>query len=120
MRMEHRWGRRQDTNIHVHFFSLPKTGGAGRLLNISSSGAWLETSVSLRLWSLLYLESLDVWASEETRTSATVVRRAARGVGLEWCEKDGIFQRYSLASQPADTAGGSFTSHLMRQKRQAV
>jgi hypothetical protein len=118
--MEHRWGRRQDTNIHVFFYALPATSGAGRLLNISCSGAWLETSVNLRLHSLLYLESLDDRAPSGARTSATIVRRTAHGVGLEWCHKDGLFQRCHLGAMPESTALAPSTSHLMRQRTHAA
>jgi hypothetical protein len=112
--MEHRWGRRQETNIHVYFFALPATSGAGRLLNISCSGAWLETSTSLRLHTVLYLESLDDRAPPGLRTSASIVRRTPSGVGLEWCEKDGLFQKCHLVSLPESTALAPSTSHLMR------
>jgi hypothetical protein len=114
MHMEHRWGRRQETNIHVYFYALPTISGSGRLLNVSCSGAWLETSASLRVCTLLYLESLDDRAPPGMRTSASVVRRTPRGVGIEWCEKDGLFQRCHLGAPPETTAVAPSTSHLMR------
>jgi hypothetical protein len=99
---------------------LPTISGAGRILNISCSGAWLETSVSLRLCSLLYLESLDDRAPPGARASASVVRRTAHGVGLEWCEKDGLFQRCHLDALPAIAAAAPATSHLMRARTHAA
>jgi hypothetical protein len=88
MGMEHRWGRRQSTDVTVEF--LPRSGevGSGRVLNISSTGAYLQTAVSLPLNSLVYLESaapLPV-VGNSRRIAACVVRQDARGVGLEWCE----------------------------------
>jgi hypothetical protein len=92
MHMEHRWGRRQDTNVPVYFLTLPTTRGTGRLLNVSCTGAWLETSVPLRLYSLLYLECFDDRAPADVRPWASVVRRTADGAGLEWCEEGGLYQ----------------------------
>jgi hypothetical protein len=100
MHMEHRWGRRLETDFEVWFVSLPTTRGCGRLLNVSCSGAWLETSVPLRLHSLLYLEYLDDLAPAEVQPWASVVRRTADGAGLEWCEKDWIFQRCRPPGSP--------------------
>jgi hypothetical protein len=94
--MEHRWGQRQKTNVHVFFFAVPKTSGNGRLLNMSCSGAWLETAADLRVYTLLYIQPLEDGEPTGSLTSANVVRRTTRGVGLEWCEKDGIFQRCHL------------------------
>jgi hypothetical protein len=88
MGMEHRWGRRQPTSLVVHLFAKLGTIGTGRVLNVSSTGAYLETRVPLRLHSLLYLEpapSVSV-AGNIGRVAASVVRRDALGVGLEWCE----------------------------------
>jgi hypothetical protein len=120
MGMEYRWGRRQETNIPVYFFALPVTRGEGRLLDISCSGAWLETSICLRLRTLLYLESLDDDAPAGSRTAASVVRRTPRGVGLEWCEKDGLFQRRLFVPPPEGNCVALATSHLMRRKIHAA
>jgi hypothetical protein len=99
--MEHRWGQRHDTNIPVYVFAGPATGGAGRLLNISCSGAWLETTAPLRLHAVVHLETLDGRVPAGMRSSATVVRRTARGVGLEWCEKDSVLQQGQVGLPPS-------------------
>jgi hypothetical protein len=104
--MEHRWGRRQATDIDVHFWA-PATSGTGRILNVSSTGAYLETSVKLRVCSLVHLEPADTAPPGAARTAAIVVRRTPAGVGLEWCEKDGLFSRFifpphRLTCQKAD------------------
>jgi hypothetical protein len=89
--MEHRWGRRYDTNVAVRFVVLPGRIGSGRVTNISLSGAFLETSDKLRLLTVVYIEGLAA-ATERgepaipKRLAATVVRRSSTGVGLEWCE----------------------------------
>jgi hypothetical protein len=86
--MEHRRGRRQATNFPVRFFAASGITGMGRILNISSSGAFMETNAQLRPLSLVYLESATqpFGNGEVRRITASVVRRDAIGVGIEWCE----------------------------------
>ena len=62
--------------------------GIGLVTDISATGAFLETQAALRLLSILYLEPAepDLAGSARGRIAATVVRRAATGVGLKWCE----------------------------------
>jgi hypothetical protein len=86
--MEHRWGRRQSTNLTVRFFATSGAIGVGRVLNISLTGAFMETTVHLRTLSLVYLESLapPFGESKSRRMAASVVRQDAIGIGLEWCE----------------------------------
>jgi hypothetical protein len=89
--MEHRWGRRQPTEVKVRVASTDKIG-TGRILNISMTGAFMATRMPLRLLSVVYVASSS---SRRVRTSgmaAFVVRRDADGVGLEWCEalQDGL------------------------------
>jgi hypothetical protein len=87
--MEHRWGRRQPTDIAVRV--IGKLLGAtvtGRVLNISLTGAYLETTALLRVHALVHLETSGTAsaAGGSRRHAASVVRRDATGVGLEWCE----------------------------------
>lgn len=84
--MEHRWGERRSINLAVTFVMMPSTAGTGRVTNISSTGAFMETRMPLRLLSLLYLQPTASAEGENRRITATVVRRNATGVGLEWCE----------------------------------
>jgi len=90
--MEHRWGRRYDTDVAVRFVALPATIGSGRVTNISLSGAFMETRAKLRLLTVIYIEGMDSDAERgrpETpkRLAAKVVRRCSAGVGLEWCDR---------------------------------
>ena len=90
--MEHRWGRRYDTDVAVRFVALPATIGSGRVTNISLTGAFMETACKLRLLSVVYIEDLDSGkergkSAAAKRLAATVVRRCSAGVGLEWCER---------------------------------
>lgn len=86
--MEHRWGQRRQTNVAVRFVTNPSTNGVGRLLDISSTGAFIETDSKLRLLSLLYLELAEqpTGSGINGRLAATVVRHGSGGFGLEWCE----------------------------------
>ena len=86
--MEHRWGRRQSTNLFVRFFASSGATGIGCVLNISSTGAFLATTARLRPLSLVYLEPAGAtfWQIQSRRIAASVVREDASGVGLEWCE----------------------------------
>jgi hypothetical protein len=102
--MEHRWGRRYDTDVAVRFVALPGTIGTGRVTNISLTGAFMETSCKLRLLCVVYIEGLDSNKERDKRgaakrLAATVVRRCSAGVGLEWCD------RWSFAAPPAAAAG---------------
>jgi hypothetical protein len=86
--MDHRWGRRQPTDVAVRFVAKAGMTGTGRVLNISLTGAYLETRVPLRLLSLVYLEPDTLASGDDIRRciAASVVRRDALGVGLEWCD----------------------------------
>jgi hypothetical protein len=86
--MERHWGQRRSTNVAVQFFTRPDATGTGRVVNISSTGAFMETQSPLRILSLLYLEPTDQPSVNGTsgRIAATVVRHDATGVGLKWCE----------------------------------
>jgi hypothetical protein len=86
--MEHRWGSREATDVAVRFLVFPSQIGAGRVLNISVSGAFLETTLTPRRMSLVYLEPV-VWSPSQGRAKrivGSVVRADSTGVGLEWCE----------------------------------
>lgn len=84
--MEHRWGRRQSTDLAVRFVSRTASG-TGCLTNVSVTGAFLKTKVHLRLLSVLKL-SIAPRARDGKGTGVTafVVRQDSAGVGLEWCE----------------------------------
>jgi hypothetical protein len=86
--MEHHRGQRHSTDVEVQFFTRPATVGIGRVLNVSATGAFMETQLPLRLLSLLYLEPTEPLRANSMRgrIAATVVRCSETGVGLEWCE----------------------------------
>jgi hypothetical protein len=85
--MKHR-GQRHRTNVAVRFFTRPATNGVGSVINISPTGAFMQTQTPLRLLSIIYLEPTDPPLADGVvgRIAATVVRSDDTGVGLEWCE----------------------------------
>ncbi len=82
--MEHRWGARQATDVRVEFVAVPGGTGAGRLLDVSMTGAYMSTQVPLRLLSLVHLTPAARPGADAM--TAYVVRCDATGVGLEWCK----------------------------------
>ena len=86
--MEHRWGEREATDVAVYFVTNSGTAGTGRVLDVSLTGAYLETSVPLRLLSVIYLkpDGTAFTLGKAQCIAATVVRSDGRGVGLEWSE----------------------------------
>jgi hypothetical protein len=86
--MEHRWGSRKVIDVPVRFIALPATIGTGRIVNVSMTGAFLETGMELRPMALLYVEMIHMPkdCGVRRRLSASVVRQNAMGVGIEWCE----------------------------------
>jgi hypothetical protein len=118
--MEHRWGRRQPTDVKVRVASTDKIG-TGRILNISMTGAFMATKMPLRLLSVVYVASSS---SRRVRTSgmaAFVVRHDDAGVGLEWCEalQDGlsVVARLALLTNSAAREPAAATAPLPLESR---
>jgi hypothetical protein len=88
MGMDHRWGQRQASNVAVHIVATSGRTASARVVNVSLTGAYLETSVRLRLRSLVYLAPVlpDNFAQGGKRVAAIVVRHDGLGVGVEWSE----------------------------------
>jgi hypothetical protein len=113
MRMDHRWGQRQATNIAVHVAATNGTTGAARVVNVSLTGAYLETSAPLRRHALVYLapSSRHNCAGGSRRIAANVVRHDALGVGLEWCQP--LTKGGHIALLLAMLAGGEIEATLV-------
>lgn len=87
--MEHRWGERSQVAVKVRLFAPgPDISRLGCILDISASGAFIETRLKPQL-----LQRLQVEVRTQTSTGrervivpACVVRRTAVGLGVEWCE----------------------------------
>jgi hypothetical protein len=98
----------------VRFFTVSGMTGAGRLLNISSSGAFLATTAPLRPLSLVYLEpaAAPFWGIQSRRIAASVVRQDAIGVGIEWCEA--AAETANVATRLTTLAGGITREERLR------
>lgn len=84
--MEHRWGVRQMLEVGVKLYVQPDRPLSGRLLNASSSGGYVTTSVTVPI-----MTRVDVTIGCDNsqrgglhRIAGYVVRADARGVGIEW------------------------------------
>jgi len=113
--MDHRWGRREPTDVAVRVIAKPGVTAPGRVLNISLTGAYLETRVPLRLLSIVYLEPATPTSdpSAGPGIAASVVRQDARGVGLEWLDVSAAAAKVSarMAILTGSKAGENIVSH---------
>ncbi|MEO8063540.1 MAG: PilZ domain-containing protein [Pseudomonadota bacterium] len=85
--MEHRWGQRITCRATVVIRAPDGSCGAGRLRDVSSSGAFVETHFAISVLASIGVTILregDATAQREIR--ASVVRRDSDGIAVEWCE----------------------------------
>src|SRR5690348_8959444 len=84
--MEHRWGIRRTLDVGVKLYVQRSSPRFGRLLNASSSGAYVATGAALPIMTRVRV-ALG-WGSSQGGAarliSAFVVRTDARGIGIEW------------------------------------
>jgi len=85
--MDHRFGQRLRCGNDVRL-AAGNLAGSGRLVNVSLSGAYLETPLDLPLFA-----SVEISGNGEhgkaVELAAPVVRKDAGGYGVEWCETPG-------------------------------
>ena len=88
--MEHRWGARIRADLAVRLLVKPAGIGSGRILDLSLTGAFVQTELSLPALSTVYLEpvGLERGARRSQRIAACVIRCGPIGFGLEWCDSD--------------------------------
>jgi hypothetical protein len=86
--MEHRWGIRQTLDVGVKLYVGSQPPRLGRLLNASSSGAYVATNSPLPIMTRVRLAlGWDRFQrADRHRIAAYVVRSDARGIGIEWQE----------------------------------
>ena len=85
--MEHRWGQRMPCRATVRICAGMDASGMGRIRDISTSGAFIETTTRFPPSSPISLLILgNASASHAVEISAIVVRTEPDGVGVEWCE----------------------------------
>ena len=83
--LEHRWGERARCRARVRLSTGTGISGAGRVRDISSSGAFIETSADVPMNSKLDLVILgNESAVKAVEMTATVVRVDRDGIGVEW------------------------------------
>jgi len=86
-RMEHRWGQRRPCCAHVCVSARAGVSGSARMRDVSLSGAFLETTLPLPLFSQIAIAVRhDDGSTYLMEFTATVVRSELGGVGIEWCE----------------------------------
>lgn len=85
--MEHRWGVRRPCRARVCLSCGGGVTGTGTLRDVSISGAFLETALSLPLFcQVAIVAHHDDDPEHVAEVNAAVVRREGDGVGIEWCE----------------------------------
>ena len=87
--MEHRWGQRIPCGSPVRISVGAGICGGGKLRNVSTSGAFIETALELPLFSRLTVAVIRNDPTREIDTLASVVRFERDGVAVEWCETPG-------------------------------
>jgi hypothetical protein len=86
--MEHRWGQRVVTKVLVRVKGGPYGCAPGRLLNVSVSGALIETTLELPPATRIMIETATVIAGLESTCElrAGVVRAGSGVIGVEWLD----------------------------------
>jgi hypothetical protein len=86
--MEHRCGKRTPVNVDVRLIGASGVTGVGRMLDVSATGAFINTLIDLPVLTPVNIEPIDhhPHLPEARAVAAFVVRRTASGLGLEWSE----------------------------------
>lgn len=84
--MEHRWGIRRTLDLSVKLYMRAARPISGRLLNASSSGGYVATSVPLPVMTRVHvvLGRGSPLSCGRQRIAGYVIRSDTRGIGLEW------------------------------------
>src|SRR5579871_2029839 len=86
--MEHRWGERLKVSLPVRIWTAYGSVGAGQVLDLSVSGAFVETALQVPLLTPLNvvfrLRRQNGRLQESAAYVAHVVRKGTAGVGIEW------------------------------------
>jgi hypothetical protein len=87
--MEHRWGQRVPCGAAVRVLTGSGVFGTGKLRNVSSSGAYIETSMDLHLLARLSVAVVRDDPQREIEILASILRVDRDGVGIEWFDPTG-------------------------------
>ncbi len=97
---ESRWGERFLVDIPVEVSVTDLTGAAGRMKNLSLSGALVKADASLGLHSIIHVFISVPSLPRAASVSAYVSRQGTDGVGVEWCEYGPNVVKYLLRAPP--------------------
>jgi uncharacterized protein (DUF58 family) len=90
--MEHRWGERLKVALPVRIDAACGLVGAGLVVNFSVSGAFIATTLPVRLLSQVRVNfvlggrTARLRRGNDATFEGQVVRRSATGFAIEWCE----------------------------------
>lgn len=86
--MEHRWGERIEVDIPVQVSVPPLVLGAGRIRNISISGAWVLGPFNLPPLARAFIvfDLMLAGQHEQLPIACYVARVRPEGIGVEWHE----------------------------------
>ena len=85
--MEHRWGQRKRCRARVYLSAGAGISGTGCVRDVSSSGAFIETTLQLPMHARVMLNVRgNESATHEVDIAAAVARVENDGIGLEWYE----------------------------------
>jgi hypothetical protein len=117
--LEHRWGERFAASLPILIMTDVISGAAGIITDISLSGALLQSSVDLRLRSLVWIRfEAPSNSRRSTFIQAHVVRKASGGVAVEFCDfaprtiKDLLRSLSSHVDRGRDAAPGDLLAEL--------
>jgi hypothetical protein len=85
--MEHRWGQRLRCQARVSISAGPGITGTGCVRDVSTSGAFIETTLHLPIQArVMLLVQGNESAPHPVAIAASVARVADDGIGVEWCD----------------------------------
>jgi hypothetical protein len=117
--MEHRLGTRMPISLPVKLHHAGSTPALGRMLDVSLSGAYVQTSASLKPLACIGIvcdRALSAVAGAPCVT-AFVTRVAADGVALEWFEFAPGVIRHLMRREQSQVERGIATSTAARDTR---
>jgi hypothetical protein len=84
--MEHRWGQRVTLEVPVRLYLDDAALGRGLMRNVSISGALIETSLEIPVFTniVVALASIEKSGPRIHELAASVVRSLPTGLGVEW------------------------------------
>jgi hypothetical protein len=118
--MEHRWGQRWDVERSITIRTRGGLAARGCVRNVSISGAFIASPLPVRLLSYVQVHFVAEQGAHRVNRSidGQVVRRAADGFAVEWCEfaPDSVLALAHPTEEPAPEGTPSFDYLSVHQK----